>query len=201
MASRNDESSIGMRLGKLFQQYGLRIAYAQYKAGMYEQERDAASARGNAYRTLQAQISKQSWEVYARNLTAKRSELEDAVRRSLIGYSDVQKKVWYAYFIEGKSSTAIMHEVQLSDRTVERMIARMKDDMELKFSASTFKRIGEEAKPKWEAGQLASFLGGSPSDEYKAAVQDLLDYGVIDLDALEFDHDFQHYLETGERPS
>ncbi len=201
MASRNDESNIGMRLGKLFQQYALRISYAEYKAKLYEQEREAASTRGQGYKALQAQVAKQSWEVYLKNLTAMRAELEEAVKKALIGYSDIQKKVWYAYFMEAKSSTTIMHEVQLSDRTVERMIARMKDDMELKFTASTFKRIGEEIKPKWDATQLAAFLEESPSDDYKAAIQDMLDYGIIDLDALEFDHDFQHFLETGEHPS
>ena len=80
MASRNDESNIGMRLCRLFQQYGLRIAYAQYKAEMYEQEREAASARGQGYKSLQAQVAKQSWEVYRRNLITKRRELEEAVQ-------------------------------------------------------------------------------------------------------------------------
>ena len=201
MASRNDESNIGQRLAKLYQQYGLRIAYAEYKAEMYEQEREAASTRGQGYKALQAQVAKQSWEAYRKNLLNKRGELEEAVKQALIGYNDIQRKVWYAYFMEAKSSTTIMKEVGLSDRTVERMIARMKDDMELKFTASTFKRIGETAKPKWSGDDLAEFLDDKPSDEYRRAVQDLLDYGIVDLDALEFDHDFQRFLETGEHPS
>lgn len=201
MASRNDESNIGMRLGRLFQQYGLRIAYAQYKAEMYEQEREAASARGQGYKSLQAQVAKQSWEVYRKNLITKRRELEEAVQTALIGYSDTQRRVWFSYFMEGKSSTAIMQEVQLSDRTVERMIARMKDDMELKFTDSAFKRIGEATKPKWTSAQLASFLTENPSQDYLAAVQDMLDYGIVDLDALEFDHDFQNFVESGRRPT
>lgn len=201
MASRNDESNIGQRLAKLYQQYGLRIAYAEYKAEMYEQERESASMRGQGYKALQAQIAKQSWEVYRKNLLNKRGELEEAVKQALVGYSDVQRSVWYAYFMEAKSSTTIMKEVGLSDRTVERMIARMKDDMELKFTASAFKRIGESSKPKWDGNALAEFLEEKPSDEYRKAVQDLLDYGIVDLDALEFDHDFQHFLETGEHPN
>lgn len=201
MASRNDESNIGQRLAKLYQQYTLRIEYAKYKSEMYEQERESASMRGQGYKALQAQIAKQSWEVYRKNLLNKRGELEEAVKQALVGYSDVQRSVWYAYFMEAKSSTTIMKEVGLSDRTVERMIARMKDDMELKFTASAFKRIGESSKPKWDGNALAEFLEEKPSDEYRKAVQDLLDYGIVDLDALEFDHDFQHFLETGEHPN
>ena len=201
MASRNDESNIGMRLGKLFRQYGLRIAYAQYNADLYENERQKCSAIGQSYKALQAQIAKQSWEAYRKNLIEKQNEMGEAVQQALIGYSDTQRRIWYAYFLEGKSSTVITKEVNLSDRTVERMIAKMKVDMELKFDGTPFKRAEAEAKAKWDASQLAAYLEGNPSQAYQSAIQDLLDYGAIDLDALEFDQRFQDYLATGRRPA
>lgn len=198
--NRNDEGNIGQRLAKLYQQYALRVAYAKYKAEIYEQERQSSSMRGNSARSLKAQVAKRSWEVYLANLNEKKSELESAVKTALVGYNDTQRKVWFAYFFEAKSTDAISAEVDLSGRTVERMIARMKGDMEMKFTSGDVKKPPRQSKPKWSGDDLARFLEDKPSDDYRRAVQDMLDYGAVDIDALEFDHDFQEWLETGKRP-
>lgn len=201
--ARNDESNIGQRLGRLLQQFDLRIAFAAYKAEMYENERSHASMRGMGQKAIQAQMAKNSWNTYRENLLRFRSELIDEVKSSLIGYSATQKHVWFAYFMENKSSTAIAKELGLSDRTVERSVAKLKDDMALKFryDSAAFRRLGEIPQPRWSAEDLAAFLKEKPSQEYLEAIKDMLDYGIIDLDALEFDHGFQHFLETGRRPT
>jgi len=198
-AYKTDETSIGKRLGRLLQQYQLRIAYAKYKASLYEEEAACASSRGMGYKALQATISKKSWETYAQNLTDKKAELEGVLRSCLIGYSDKQKDIWYSYFIDNLSPSEIESKnPNLSQRTIQRVVAAMKRDMELRFEQK-LPRIGERPAPNWNAQDLGHFLEEEPDEGYLAALKDALDYGIIDIDALEFDYEFQRYLETGKR--
>lgn len=60
---------------------------------------------------------------------------------------------------------------------------------------------GERPAPNWNAQDLGHFLEEEPDEGYLAALKDALDYGIIDIDALEFDYEFQRYLETGKRPT
>lgn len=193
---KTDETSIGKRLGRLLSQYALRISYATYKSGLYKEESDNASARGNGYKALQATISQKAWETYAKNLGDKKTELEAAIRKSLVGYSEKQVQIWYAYFIEDKSPNEIEEITNLSTRTIQRSIAAMKADMELKF-VQRLPSIGEKTAPNWSAKDLANFLCKAPTEEYTAAIKDMLDYGVVDTDALEFDYEFQKFVENG----
>ena len=192
--NQNDVSNIGKRIGRLLQQYELRIQYAQYKSSLMEEERQKASATGKAFKSMQATISRDVWEVYAKNLNTKKSELEEAVGRALMCYSDAEKRIWWAYFIENKSSYDIEGETHLNSRTVQRMIAAMKRDMELKFEQN-LPRVGETDSPRYSASDIASFVRKKPSEEYVSAVSDLLEYGIVDLDALEFDPKFQDFID------
>lgn len=88
--------------------------------------------------------------------------------------------------------------MKLNSRAVQRIVASMKADMELKFEQK-LPRIGEASAPKWSAQELACFLEEKPSDDYVAAIKDMLDYGIVDIDTLEFDETFQDYLK-GKRP-
>lgn len=194
--TKNDVGSIGKRIGRLLQQYQLRIAYAEYKAHLMDEERLKASAIGNAYREMQANISKKAWETYAKNLATKKSELEQAVREALICYNSKQRTIFWLYFIENKSTYEIEDEMRIDSRKVQRTIAAMKADMEMRFE-QRLPKIGEVKSPKWSAPDLAKFLTENPSQGYIDAIQDMLDYGIIDLDTLEFDQDFQDYLEGG----
>lgn len=196
-ANQNDVSNIGKRIGRLLQQYQLRIRYAEYKAKLMEEERAKASSSGNGWKTAQATISQKAWEVYAKNLATKKSELEDAVRKSLICYSSKEKDIWWRYFIENKSTYQIEAELNLNSRAVQRVVASMKKDMELKFEQS-LPKIGEIEAPKWSAVELAQFFEEKPSADYVSAISDLLAYGIVDVDALEFDPMFQKYIK-GER--
>lgn len=191
---KNDETSIGKRLGRLLQQYGLRISYATYKAVLYREEEQSASARGNDQRALRAKIAKTSWETYAANLTDKRDELKRAIYMSLIGYNDRQKKIWFAYFIENLTPSEIeLREPNTSQRTIQRTVAAMKADMELRFP-SKLPAIGDKEAPNWNAKDLALFLEERPSEDYIKGLQDALDYGVIDIDAIECDEEFQNFI-------
>ncbi len=190
----NEENTVGRRLGRLLQQYNLRIAYAKGKRKLYQEEQNNASAKGNSQMALKATIAFKCWEVYETNLTAKREELIEAIQNALIGYNDRQRKIWFAYFIEGKSSYEIADSVvPLNPRLVQRAIAAMKSDMELKFEQK-LPEVGEKVAPKWSASDLANYLSDKPAEAYVSAVKDLLDYGIVDLDALEFDKTFQDYL-------
>ena len=130
---KDNDASIGKRLSQLLRQYSLRIALAKGKAHLYDQERQRASATGNAYKSLQAQIAVRCWAIYAKNLTTLKGELEEAIRNALAGYGEYEKRAWWLYFIENKPSSEIEREVGLSQRTVQRWLASMKADMELKF--------------------------------------------------------------------
>ncbi len=196
MAYRNAYNNIGNRLGRLLQQYNLRIAYAEYRSEMYKEEQSKASALGNGYKSLQATISKQCWETYAKNLSDKRDGLMSDIKGSLVGYNDKQRRIWYAYFIENKSADCVADEFSLGTRTVERIISAMKGDMELNFSAS-LPKMGDRPSPSWSSAELANFLQESPSPDYLSAISDCLSYGIVDADALENDRDFQEFLERG----
>lgn len=196
MANRTAYNSIGNRLGRLLQQYRLRIAYAVYRAEMYGEEQAKASALGNGYKALQATISKQCWETYAKNLGDKRDELLGSIKECLIGYNDKQRKVWCAYFIDNKSAEAIAADVGAAPRTVERMISVMRSDMELNFSAS-LPKMGDKPAASWDANALATFLTESPTPDYLSAVNDCMSYGIVDADALENDRMFQEFLAKG----
>ena len=197
---KDDETSIGRRLGRLLQQYGLRISYATHKANIYSEEEKCASARGLAQKALRAKISANSWGVYAKNLADKRDELKQAIYLSLIGYNDKQKKIWFAYFIDNLSPSEIeLQDPSVSQRTIQRVVAAMKADMALRFP-SKLPNIGEKGAPNWNAKDLATFLEEKPSNDYVRALQDALNYGIIDIDALEFDYEFQNYIATGKHP-
>lgn len=197
-AQSNDVSNIGRRIGRLLQQYQLRIAYAEHKSKLYEEEREKASASGQGYKTLQATLSQKVWKTYMENLVTKKSQLEAAVREALVCYNEKERKIWWLYFIEQKSSYEIEEIMKLNSRAVQRIVASMKADMELKFEQK-LPRIGEASAPKWSAQELACFLEEKPSDDYVAAIRDMLDYGIVDIDILEFDETFQDYLK-GKRP-
>jgi len=191
---KNDETSIGRRLGRLLQQYGLRISYATHKANIYSEEEKCASARGLAQKALRAKISANSWGVYAKNLADKRDELKQAIYMSLIGYNDKQKKIWFAYFIDNLSPSEIeLQDPNISQRTIQRVVAAMKADMALRFP-SKLPTIGDKEAPNWNAKDLASFLGERPSEDYIKGLQDAFDYGVIDIDAIECDEEFQNFI-------
>jgi len=193
----NEETSVGKRIGRLLQQYALRIAFAEGKVKLYDEEQANASARGSGVKTLRASISRNCWEVYAKNLTTKKTELEEAVKNALVGYSTKQRQVWFAYFIENKSSYEIEEQLSLNSRTVQRMVAAMKEDMDLKFDIR-LPKMGEENFPKFSAKDLAEFLTDKPSEDYINGIKDALDYGIIDLDELDFDPDFQGFLDGKE---
>ena len=167
------------------------------KAQLYDQERQRASATGNAHKSLQAQIAVRCWATYAKNLTTLKGELEAAIQNALAGYKDKQKRIWWLYFIEDKSVYEIEEAMHLNVRNVSRALASMKADMELKFRVPRPLTQEGRATPKWGARELANFLEENPSEEYVKAVSELLEYGIIDIDALEFDEMFQEFLEKG----
>lgn len=190
---KNDEANIGKRIGRLLQQYGLRIEYAKYKANLMEEERKKSSACNQTWKAAQASVSKKAWEVYADNLATKKDELIEAVKGALICYNSKERLIWWLYFIENKSTYEIEEEVKINSRSVQRCIAAMKEEMALKFEQS-MPRMGDTEAPKWSSVDLARFLEDKPSDDYIAAVKDMLAYGIVDVDALEFDPDFQDCL-------
>lgn len=195
-----DGLCIGKRLGRLIEQYELRRAYAKYKAGLMEQERLKASAIGNEYKSMQAKISMEAWTVYETNLHEMEAELMEQIKKALLGYNSTEKNIWWLYFIENKSSYEIESAISLNSRSVQRAIAAMKKDMELKFlSRPRTNAEGQEYKTLFTALDLANFIEEKPSEDYVRAVRDLMQLGFIDLDALEFDGLFQDFLE-GKRP-
>lgn len=189
----NVETNVGKRIGSLLQQYALRIAFAQGKMRLYDEEQQNASARGNGVKTLKASIARNCWGVYEKNLSDKKEELEKNVKEALIGYSTKQREVWFAYFIENKSCYEMEDELNINARTIQRMVAAMKEEMDLRFDFKV-PDIGENKLPKFSPKDLAEFLTDKPSEEYIAGIKDVLDYGIIDLDELEFDPDFQNFL-------
>lgn len=196
-ANKNDASTIGFQIGRLIQQYNLRITRANYRAKLMDEERLKASSVGQTKRALEATISRDAWVIYAKNLTNKRTELAEEVKTSLIGYNANEKSVWWSYFVERKSAEKVAQETGFSLRSVQRFIASMKAEMECRFNQIP-PRMEEIESPRWSHIELAHFLEEKPNDDYIKAVKDLIDYGVISVDLLEFDPDFQAYL-RGER--
>lgn len=194
--NKNDVSSIGNRIGRLIQQYELRIRYAEYKAKLMAEEEKRASASGLDKKAMYAKIARLAWEVYQKNLSDKRDDLLKEIKGALICYNSKEKQIWWLYFIENKSSYDIETETNFNARAVQRTVAAMKSDMELKFESLFHRNSGLES-PNWSAADLANFLTERPSDDYLAAVKDMLQYGIVDLDALEFDPMFQKYLDNG----
>lgn len=192
-ANKNDVSTIGNQIGRLIQQYDLRITYAQYRASLMDEERLKASSLGQGRKTLESTVSREAWAIYAKNLTTKRQALIEDVKSALICYNANERKVWWAYFIERKSTYDIAAEIDRDPRAIQRMVAAMKADMELRFE-QVLPRIGEKTSPKWSYAELANFLEDKPSEDYMKAVKDMIDYGVVSVDLLEFDPDFQDFL-------
>lgn len=197
----NNDTSIGNRLGRLFQQMQLRVEYATYKAKLYAEEAKLASARGKETKAVRATISQRAYETYAKNVLDLYTDLATAIKASLTGYSDKQMNVWTSYFIFDKPVSVIAVEENVSERTVHRMIAAMKADMELKVGGCIPAEARTEKSPNWNAIDLAEFLaGGLPcSEHYYQAIADALKYGAIDVNALEFDTAFQEYLDEREK--
>lgn len=193
-ANKNDVSTIGNQIGRLLQQYELRITYANYRANLMNEEKLKASALGQDRKALSASISKEAWGVYAKNLNDKKGELIEAIKKALIGYNANERKVWWSYFIERKSAERVSDEVCMSLRSVQRLIASMKDDMELRFSQIPPK-FSDGETPKWSHVELAGFLQKDPSEAYVKAVKDMVDGGYISIDILESDPKFQEYLQ------
>ncbi len=192
-ANKNDASTIGFQIGRLIQQYNLRIAHANHRAQLMDEERLKASSLGQSRKSIDATISRDAWLTYAKNLANKRTELAEDVKRSLICYNANERKVWWSYFIERKSADQVAQETGFSLRSVQRLIASMKAEMECKFSQIP-PRVGES--PKWSHIELASFLSkGRLSEEYSRAIKDIMEYGIVSTDLLEFDPDFQKSLE------
>ena len=197
-ANTNDASTIGKRLGRLIQQYDLRIKYGQYKANLMEQEAKKASAIGNLEKETRAKVSMNAWATYADNLATAKMELAKAIQTALVAYNTTERKIWWAYFIENKSTYDIEDETSINSRSVQRAIAAMKKDMELNFEQK-LPYVGEVESPKWTAQDLAFFLEEKPTTDYLSAIKDMLEYGIVDIDALEFDPDFQDYVVNGRR--
>ena len=197
-ANTNDASTIGKRLGRLIQQYDLRIKYGQYKASLMEQEASKASAIGNEQKAVRAKVSMNAWATYADNLATAKMELAKAIQTALVAYNTTERKIWWLYFIENKSTYDIEDETSINSRSVQRVIAAMKKDMELNFEQK-LPNVGEVESPKWTAQDLAFFLEEKPTTDYLAAIKDMLEYGIVDIDALEFDPDFQDYVVNGRK--
>lgn len=197
----NIDTSIGRRIGQLLRQYALRINFAEGKAKLYDEESQKASAMGYGKRTIDAAIARNVWQTYAKNLKDVKAELENAVKEALAGYTQQQKIIWWSYFINNQPCPDIAErpDVRMELRTVYRVVKAMRDELELKFKLPVPSEERVEIK-EWSPIDLALFLEEKPSDEYIQAIKDMLDYGIVDLDTLEFDHDFQHFLETGEHP-
>lgn len=192
----NEQNTIGKRLGRLVQQYDLRISHAKYTAGVYEEEWARLSATNQTQKATYAKVAHNTWKTYETNLAAKREELIKAIQEALIGYNEKQRKIWYAYFIEGLSGREIEDKYNLGYRNVYRMVSAMQEDMSLRFVG----KVPDESGAKtlnWGAARLATFLTENPSNDYIEAVEDALNYGIIDIDSLEFDPDFQDFLEKG----
>lgn len=193
-ANKNDVSTIGNQIGRLIQQYDLRITYAKFRAELMEEERLKASTIGEGRKTFESTVSRQAWSIYAKNLATKKNELALEVKKALIGYNTVEREAWWRYFIERKSAEQVATEIGFSLRSVQRLIASMKADMELRFS-QILPRFGDKESPKWSHTELARFLSKKePSDEYARAVKDMIEYGIVSIDLLEFDPEFQDFL-------
>ena len=192
-ANKNDVSTIGNQIGRLLQQYELRITYANWRAKLMDEERLKASALYQKKRALDASIAKEAWSIYAKNLTDKKAELVEAVKRGLIGYGSNERVIWWRYFIERESAERIAEDVNMSLRSVQRLVASMKANMELRFSTIAPK-FSEGESPKWSHVELAGFLQESPSEDYVKAIKDIIEGGYVSIDLLESDPRFQEYL-------
>ena len=187
--------SIGLRIGSLIRQYGLRIAYAKGKISLYEAERAKYESLGRQRQAASAKLSRNVWAAYCNAITAKRDALMEDVRQLLSGYTGIEYDVWVRHCVNGERMSDIANDLGYNLTWVYKIAAKVSADMA--------ERIEEPEKPtsskapKWTARQLAKFLTEAPSPDYEAAIADLLAYGAIDVGALESDGGFQDYLLEG----
>lgn len=191
---QNDDNLIGKRIGRLLQQFRLRHAYAEHRSGLMRAEYERASGSGQTERALKAKIGKAMWDVYAKNVGDLMGKLGEDVRNALVCYNQTERGIWWAYFVEGKSSYDIGEELHVNSRTVQRAVAAMRRDMEMSFSFAGPKVEGEAKTPKWGAQDLADYMRPKASPEYVSAVNDMLERGIVDCDALDFDPAFQEAI-------
>ena len=190
--------AVGRRIGQLLRQYSMRIAYANGKIALYEEEQKVNSAMGKVKLSLQAAVAANCWKVYSDNLTDKKEELENAVTDTITGYSQTEKRIWWMFFIDGMSSIDIAKDgsVPLCDRQIRKIVNRMSDEMGMRFN--DIPRQGA-TKCTYSAEQVARYLDENPDESYIQAIEDLMKYGFLDLDCIESDEQLRDFVESGRR--
>ena len=103
--------SIGLRIGSLIRQYGLRIAYAKGKISLYEAERAKYESLGRQRQAASAKLSRNVWAAYCNAITAKRDALMEDVRQLLSGYTGIEYDVWVRHCVNGERMSDIANDL------------------------------------------------------------------------------------------
>lgn len=183
--------NVGTRLGMLLRQYSLRISLAQGKVSLYDEERQARSALGKHKTSVNATISRNVWEVYGKNLSDKKAELEKAIKSCLVGYSVNERKVWVGYFIENKTPSELAKEFSVNERTIFRKIQAFKQEMSIRFQEPDASNEDMKEDYSFTSEDLALYANPNADSSYIKAVDDLMSMGFIDIDRLDFDEGFR----------
>lgn len=191
------ESFIGKRIGTLYRRMDIRIAFATGYSDLYREEAKRYSAMSQTQKAANARLASEIWKAYATNVTDMKNELRAEVRKALLGYTEQEKTVFWMFFIESKTYEEIeaSPEINMSLRTIYRLIKAMRDELDMRFVPEKYERGA--SIPNWSSSDLALFLEEKPSEDYLRAIKDCLEYGIIDIDAIETDPEFQYFLEQG----
>lgn len=88
------------------------------------------NGRKNANLATQAKLSKELYKIHSENCDKALEDVKAEIEYSLRGYTDAQRKIWIAYFMEQKSIEAIAKATAYSPSYIAKLLVGFRKDLE-----------------------------------------------------------------------
>lgn len=124
--------SIAYKIRKMLLNCDLRLVYANGEKNIANEEYQCEiklSGRRHTKRALKAKIRRDCYKIYIGNVQKIKQDILDGLNACLSKYSVKYKRIWLMYFLEQKSIDEISDEVGYSRDNVNKIIARLKDEL------------------------------------------------------------------------
>lgn len=128
---------IAERFRKLLFNIDLKIAEAEGQIALAEEEfklHQKIRKTDNQRIAMNAKMNKECYKVFVSNLKIIKEKILKDLDRVLSTYTSKYKKIWMMYFIGRRSIEEISNEVNYSRDNINRIIKKMKDDLNINFN-------------------------------------------------------------------